>query len=262
MGSIPYPSTTAPVSHPAARAYIPKYLHTSFPDPSGRPDVRIRDDFYGTRRPLRIGILGAGISCINFLHYATQRLRDVEYVVWERNADVGGVWLTSKYPGCRCDIPSIVYQFSWRPKKFWSEFYAPAAENLEYIQETTREEGFYRFMRFRREVERAEWRDEEGMWTLRVRDLEKGEAGEEKVHLFLELNGPVRWVRSREASLFGVLMFPSSSPRITPIKGIEDFKGEVVHPAYWNDDITVDNKRVALIGYGCELCYREIQMPN
>jgi len=41
---------------------------------------------------------------------------------------------------------------------------------------------------------------------------------------------------------------------MTPLKGIEDFKGEVVHPAYWNDDVSVDNKRVALIGYGCKLC--------
>lgn len=44
-----------------------------------------------------------------------------------------------------------------------------------------------------------------------------------------------------------------SSPRVTSLKGIEDFKGEVVHPAYWTDETIVDNKRVALIGYGCML---------
>ena len=38
---------------------------------------------------------------------------------------------------------------------------------------------------------------------------------------------------------------------MTSIKGIENFKGEIVHPAWWNDDISVDNKRVALVGYGC-----------
>ena len=79
------------LAHPAAADYIPQYLHDNFPDPSGRPDVKIRDDFYGTRRKLRIGILGAGISCINFLHYAKETLKDVEYVVYEKNEDVGGV---------------------------------------------------------------------------------------------------------------------------------------------------------------------------
>lgn len=191
MGTIPYPSDV-PLEHEAARAFLPKYLHTSFPDPSGKPDIRIRDDFYGTPKPFRIGILGAGISCLNFLHYARQTLTNVEYIGWDRNEDVGGVWLTSKYPGCRCDIPSIVYQFSWRVNESWSEFYAPAKENLEYIQRVAREEGVYELMKFRQEVERAEWRDEQGMWTLDVKDLASGQVAKENVHLFLELNGPVR----------------------------------------------------------------------
>ena len=89
-GRIDYPQDV-PLDHPAAADYLPKYLHDRFYDPSGRPDPKIRDDFYGTRRKLRIGILGAGIACINFLHYAEERLRDVEFVVYEKNEDVGGV---------------------------------------------------------------------------------------------------------------------------------------------------------------------------
>lgn len=89
MGRIAY--ETDPLAHPAAADFLPKYLHAGFDDPSGRPDVKIRDDFYGTRRKLRIGVLGAGISGINFLHFAEERLRDVEIVVYERNEDVGGV---------------------------------------------------------------------------------------------------------------------------------------------------------------------------
>jgi hypothetical protein len=78
------------LEHPEAAEYLPQYLHTNFPDPLGRADPKIRDDFYGTRRKLRIGILGAGICCINFLHFA-ERLKDVELVVYEKNEDVGGV---------------------------------------------------------------------------------------------------------------------------------------------------------------------------
>ncbi len=87
---IDYPQDV-PLEHSAAVDYLPKYLHNSFPDPSGRPDPKVRDDFHGTRRKLRIGILGAGICSINFLHYAQEQLQDVEYVVYEKNEDVGGV---------------------------------------------------------------------------------------------------------------------------------------------------------------------------
>jgi len=90
MGRTVY-DQSVPLAHPAAVEYLPRYLHEGLPDASGRPDVKIRDDFYGTRRRLRIGVLGAGISCINFLHYAEARLKDVELVVYERNEDVGGV---------------------------------------------------------------------------------------------------------------------------------------------------------------------------
>lgn len=189
MGRIEY-EPPLPLGHPAAADYIPRYLHDGLADPHGRPDVRIRDDFYGTRRKLRVGVLGAGISGINFLHFAEARLKDVEIVVYERNEDVGGVWLTSKYPGCRCDIPSIVYQFSWRTR-IWSEMYAPAAENLEYLQSVARENDFYRYIKFKHEILSAAWTDEEAMWSLTVRDLASGCTFEDKVNIFLEFNGPV-----------------------------------------------------------------------
>lgn len=89
MDRVDYKATA--FEHPAAADYAPTYLHTGFSDPSGRPDVKIRDDFYGTRRRMRIGVLGAGITAINFLHFAEQSLKDVDIVLYERNEEVGGV---------------------------------------------------------------------------------------------------------------------------------------------------------------------------
>jgi hypothetical protein len=230
-GRIPYPQDVR-LEHSAAVDFLPQYLHNSFPDPSGRPDPKIRDDFYGTRRKLRIGVLGAGVCCINFLHFAKERLRDVEVVVYEKNEDVGGVvrfWVnecittvtdtyTSGSPAiilvvvAVClpervfkdadlnshfsDIPSIVYQFSWRPNKFWSEMYAPAAENLAYIRMVTEENDLYKYMKFRHEILEASWTDEETMWKLKVKDLKSESTFDDKVHVFLELNGPVRYLYS------------------------------------------------------------------
>lgn len=79
-----------PLSNPKAADYIPTFLYEGLADPAGRPDVEIRNDFYGTRRKLRIAVLGAGIMGMQFLHSA-EKLKDVEIVVYEMNDDVGGV---------------------------------------------------------------------------------------------------------------------------------------------------------------------------
>lgn len=92
-----------PLVNTKAADYIPTFLYDGLPDPEGRPDVEIRNDFYGTRRKLRIGVLGAGISGMQFLHSA-ERLKDVEIVVYEMNDDVGGV--VRNYWVNRCEFTS------------------------------------------------------------------------------------------------------------------------------------------------------------
>ena len=70
--------------------------------------------------------------------------------------------------------------------------YAPAAENLEYLKTVARENNFYRFIKLRHQVVSASWTDNESKWTLRVKDLNSDREFDDKVDLFLELNGPVR----------------------------------------------------------------------
>lgn len=80
--------------------------------------------------------------------------------------------------------------------KIWSEMYAPARENLEYLRMVTRERDFYRHIKFQHEIRNASWTDEESRWTLEVRNLESGEVFEDKVDFFLEFSGPVRYVKT------------------------------------------------------------------
>ena len=46
-----------------------------------------------------------------------------DFVVWERDADVGGTWWANTYPGCQCDIPSHLYSFSFAPNPDWTRTY-------------------------------------------------------------------------------------------------------------------------------------------
>jgi len=52
----------------------------------------------GTYRPLKIIVLGAGASGINFAKFAQEQLHNVEITVYEKNHDVGGTWLENRYP--------------------------------------------------------------------------------------------------------------------------------------------------------------------
>ncbi|KAK4505183.1 hypothetical protein PRZ48_003146 [Zasmidium cellare] len=220
----------SPPTDPRAARFVPKFIYCDPKDPN---PVDIKEELYGSRRKLRVGILGAGITCLDFLHHLFELVPEetVEIVIYDKNEDVGGVWQSSVYPGCRCDSPSPVYQFSWRTHVF-SQFHAPQPEIRDYLQQVARENGWYKYMNFRHEVTEASWRDDEAKWTLQIRDTSKGRDLEEKFDLFVELNGPV------------------SSHRIT-VPGINAFEGRVVHPGDWPRDLDLNNKRVALLGYGC-----------
>lgn len=79
-----------PPSNPKAAHFVPKFIYC---DPKNPNPVNIKEDFYGSRRKLRIGVLGAGISLLNFLHHLFELVPEdsVEIVVYDKNEDVGGV---------------------------------------------------------------------------------------------------------------------------------------------------------------------------
>jgi hypothetical protein len=76
-------------------------LHIPEVDASG---YRIREEPFGTRRKIRVILMGAGASTVNFLKKAEETMQNLEVTVYEKNYDVGGTWLENRYPGCACDV--------------------------------------------------------------------------------------------------------------------------------------------------------------
>lgn len=72
------------------------------PDPEN--DVEIPEELLGTKRKLRVVVLGCGVSGINFFKFAEDKASKLEIRCYEKNADVGGTWLENRYPGCACDV--------------------------------------------------------------------------------------------------------------------------------------------------------------
>src|SRR3954452_17937876 len=87
-------------------------------------------------RHVKVGIVGAGFAGLGMAIRLKQRGID-DFVVWERDAEVGGTWWANTYPGCQCDVPSHLYSFSFALNADWGRTYAQQPEIERYIQDVT-----------------------------------------------------------------------------------------------------------------------------
>ena len=74
-------------------------------------------------RQMRLICIGAGIAGICAAYKYQHQLENTEFVVYEKNADVGGTWLENRYPGCACDIPAHAYTYTWEGNPEWSRLF-------------------------------------------------------------------------------------------------------------------------------------------
>ena len=142
-------------------------------------------------RPVRIVGIGAGASGINMIRTLRQTLAGLsfEHIVYEKNGDVGGTWFENRYPGCRCDVPSHSYQFSWRTNHEWSNMFAKSAEIKEYLCSICKDEDMFGSIKTSHKVNGAVWVEERSVWEIEVEDLKTGEAIHEVAHFLIDASG-------------------------------------------------------------------------
>lgn len=203
----------------------------------------IREQPMGTKRRLKVVLMGAGASTLHFLKAVDEQMSDLDVVVYEKNHDVGGTWLENRYPGCACDIPSVNYQFSWKIVN-WTHYYSYSPEIWEYLKEIERENRFgQRYIRFRHCIEEAAWDNDDGKWRLRVRDLASGEVKEDAAEFFVNAGGVLNnW-------------------KWPDVQGLQNFKGKLMHTACYEEGYDLTGKKVAVLGAGSSgvQCVAKIQ---
>ncbi|MDL4821822.1 NAD(P)-binding protein [Actinomadura opuntiae] len=84
-------------------------------------------------RDLSVLIIGAGFSGLGTA-VALRREGIDDFAVLVRADDVGGTWRDHTCPGAACDIPSLLYSFSFAPNPGWSRTYSGSTEILAYIR--------------------------------------------------------------------------------------------------------------------------------
>lgn len=176
-------------------------------------------------RSVHVAIIGAGFGGLGAAIRLKQSGID-DFVVLERAEGVGGTWHTNTYPGAQCDIPSILYSFSFAPNPDWTRIYPLQPEIRDYLRQCTQEFGIDQHLYLGHEVQSAQWNDVDQKWHVRT---EHG---------------------SWEARVLVAAMGPFSEPAIPDLAGLETFRGTVFHSADWNHQHELAGKRIAVIGTG------------
>lgn len=180
--------TSEPI-HPLDNLAMDSHSSCAHENGASHAFYTVREQALGSTKPLRLICIGAGVSGINLLRTLRLNLKDYEAVVYEKNDDVGGTWFENRYPGCKCDIPSHCYQYSWRKNKEWSNFFAPAGEIGEYLCRVCKEENLNESIKLSHQIVAATWDEPSGLWHLRVRDLKTGEQFDDTANFLINASG-------------------------------------------------------------------------
>lgn len=172
-----------------------------------------------------IAIIGSGFSGLGMAIRLKQEGRH-DFVVLERDAEVGGTWWVNTYPGCACDIPSHLYSFSFAPNPEWTQTYSTQPEIGAYLRRCADDYGIRPHLRLNTSVTEAAWDEDEQRWQL---DTSTGT------------------VRARTV-IAGV--GPLAEPKIPDLPGLDTFEGAAFHSARWDHDHDVRGEKVASIGTG------------
>jgi cation diffusion facilitator CzcD-associated flavoprotein CzcO len=144
----------------------------------------------------------------------------------------GGTWWTHRYPGIRSD--SDLHTFGYRFKPWTSAPIATAAEILAYMGEVIQENGLDAHIRYRHKIDRASWSSQDAQWTIEATRTDTGEA-----------------VRFTANFLWMCQGYYRHSVGYTPEwPGMNAFKGQIVHPQTWPEDLDYVGKQVVVIGSG------------
>jgi monooxygenase len=178
-------------------------------------------------------IIGAGISGISAACHLKQYCPKKTFAILERRHAIGGTWDLFRYPGIRSDSDMSTFGFNFRP---WTEpkVLADGPSIRKYVNETAQEYGVLPHINFGRRVNDANWSSEKQLWTLNVTNDAD--------------NSSEVWTADFVISCTGYYNYDQGfRPQFA---GEDTFKGQIIHPQHWPEDLDYTGKKVVIIGSG------------
>ena len=176
-------------------------------------------------------IVGAGISGISAAWHLQDRCPSKSDLVLESRDNLGGTWDLFKYPGIRSDSDMYTLGFRFKP---WASDQAivDGPSILNYLKEAATENGIDKHMRFGHKVVAANWSDADNCWELTI------DRGGERIQIHCGF-------------LLATTGYYNYDEGYTPdFAGREDFRGAIVHPQHWPEDLDYTDKKIVVIGSG------------
>jgi cation diffusion facilitator CzcD-associated flavoprotein CzcO len=170
-------------------------------------------------------VIGAGFAGVGAAIRLTEAGFD-DYAVLEKADRLGGTWRDNTYPGCGCDVPSLVYSFSFAQSPDWSRSFAGQPEIQAYLERTAEDYKVTDRIHFGTEVKNARWNDDTQRWHLDT------SGGEYTARVLVAGAGPLH------------------EPNLPDVPGLDSFEGNVFHSARWDHDYDLTGKKVAVVGTG------------
>ena len=175
-------------------------------------------------------VIGAGFAGM----YAIYRLRKLglQVQVLEAGADVGGTWYWNRYPGSRCDVPSLEYSFGFSPdleqEWDWPEVFSAQPDILNYANHIADRFDLRRSICFNTRATAVTYLEQSNQWQV---DTDTG--------------------TSYHATYCIMATGCLSVPNKPDIIGAESFQGETYHTGLWPEEpVDLSGKRVGIIGTG------------
>ena len=176
-------------------------------------------------------IVGAGISGIDAAYRLKERCKDRSFLILEARERIGGTWDLFRYPGVRSDSDIFTLGFPFRP---WpsDKSIVEGSAIRDYVEDTAREFEIFDRIRFGHRVTRASWSSADAQWTVEA-----------------EHEGTIRHFTC--SFLFACSGYYDYAAGHRPEwTGESDYRGQIVHPQFWPEQIELAGKKVAVIGSG------------
>ncbi|KAH8116828.1 FAD/NAD-binding domain-containing protein [Phellopilus nigrolimitatus] len=175
----------------------------------------------------RIAIIGSGIAGISTAIALKRQLQFENFVIYEKDSDIGGTWRVNTYPGCSSDVAGHWYSLSTDPNPNWSSYFVLQPEILDYWKTLVEKYSLRKHLVTSVNVVAAVWDDAEQRYRLTLKDERTGAEREEVVEAVV--------------SAVGALTTPSYPKDIT---GMDEFKGSIFHSSRWKHDVSLSGKEL------------------
>lgn len=172
----------------------------------------------------KVAVIGSGFSGICMGIKLKQAGLD-EFIILEKAVSLGGTWRENIYPGAECDIPSLLYQYSFEQGFPWESKWSGQAQILEYQIATANKYGLMPHFVFSKTVESCKYNEQSANWSIVTQDGSS-------------------YAAQHVVSAVGQLHH-ASTPKL---KNADSYQGQVFHSANWDQNVELSGKRVAVIG--------------